>query len=152
MSPFTRSSCYCIFWQCDREKAAPLQAATLALLAPIRPSTQPILGINHVKGSTLRDVRIKTPIANLDSKLGGWPVTQGLNVGFFRPGLAWKPRLWLGLWGLRLSKTPGRAKAKVRGLALAWSGFRPWLFQSQAKPRLDGFELGRQYFVTKMYV
>jgi hypothetical protein len=49
----------------------------------------------------------------------------------FRPGLAQKPRLWLGPRGLWLSQTPGRAKAIVRGLALAWPGFRPGLFQSR---------------------
>ena len=39
--------------------------------------------------------------------LSGW----GCGVGLFRPGLAWKPRLWLGLWGLRLSRSIGQAKA-----------------------------------------
>ena len=41
-------------------------------------------------------------------------------IGMFWPSLAWKPRLWLGLWGLWLSKSLGRAKATVRGLA--WPG------------------------------
>ena len=53
-----------------------------------------------------------------------------LRVGLFRPGLAWKPRLWLGLSGLWLSQPSGRAKAIGNGLALAWPGFRPRLFKA----------------------
>jgi hypothetical protein len=40
----------------------------------------------------------------------------------FRPGLAQKPRLWLGLSRLRLSQMLGRAKAANHGLALARLG------------------------------
>ena len=40
----------------------------------------------------------------------------------FRPGLAQKPRLWLGLRWLRLSGEMGQAKATTHGLALAWLG------------------------------
>ena len=49
----------------------------------------------------------------------------------FRPGLVWKPRLWLGLSRLWLSQIPGRAKAIDQSLALAWPGLRPQLFQSR---------------------
>ena len=52
------------------------------------------------------------------------------SLGLFRPGLAWKPRLWLGLRGLRLFKSSGRAKASGKGLALAWPGFGPRLFKA----------------------
>jgi hypothetical protein len=40
----------------------------------------------------------------------------------FRPGLASKPRLWLGLRRLWLSQHTGQAKALNQGLALAWPG------------------------------
>jgi len=40
----------------------------------------------------------------------------------FRPSLASKPWLWLGLRRLRLSQTPGQAKAIKQGLAPAWPG------------------------------
>jgi hypothetical protein len=40
----------------------------------------------------------------------------------FRPGLAQKPRLWLGFGGLRLCENLGRAKAATGGLAPAWLG------------------------------
>ena len=40
----------------------------------------------------------------------------------FRPGLASKPRLWLGLRRLWLSQHTGQAKAVNQGLALAWPG------------------------------
>ena len=62
-----------------------------------------------------------------ESSLG---VGLGIIIGLFRPGLAWKPRLWLGLRGLQLSKSSGRAKASEKGLALAWPGFRPRLFKA----------------------
>jgi hypothetical protein len=38
-------------------------------------------------------------------------------IVLFRPGLAWKPRLWPGLRRLRLSKFPGQAQAVNSGLA-----------------------------------
>ena len=41
----------------------------------------------------------------------------------FRPGLAWKPRLWPGLRRLRLSKSRGQAQAVNNGLA--WLGLGP---------------------------
>ena len=41
----------------------------------------------------------------------------------FRPGLAWKPRLWPGFWQLRLSKSAGRARAINDGWL--WLGFGP---------------------------
>ena len=53
-----------------------------------------------------------------------------MNLGLFWPSLAWKPRLWLGLSGLWLSQSSGRAKAIGNGLALAWPGFRPRLFKA----------------------
>ena len=40
----------------------------------------------------------------------------------FRPGLAQKPQLWLGLSWLWLSQKLGRAKAATHGLALARLG------------------------------
>jgi len=40
----------------------------------------------------------------------------------FRPGLASKPWLWPGFRRLRLSGSPGRAKAPTDGLAWAWPG------------------------------
>ena len=43
----------------------------------------------------------------------------------FRPGLAWKPWLWLGLTRLRLCQTSGQAKATNHGLAPAWPGLGP---------------------------
>jgi len=41
----------------------------------------------------------------------------------FRPGLAWKPRLWPGFWRLWLSKSAGRARAVNDGWL--WLGFGP---------------------------
>jgi len=40
----------------------------------------------------------------------------------FRPGLAWIPRLWLGLYRLWLSQILSRAKGNGLGLAPAWPG------------------------------
>jgi hypothetical protein len=65
----------------------------------------------------------------------GMLVLNDSDLGMFRPGLAWKPRLWLGLSRLWLSQIPGRAKAIDQSPALAWPGFRPRLFQSR-QPRL----------------
>ena len=58
-------------------------------------------------------------MSSLDHCSQTWIV---LYVVMFRPGLAQKPRLWLGFWGLRLCETLGRAKAATGGLALAWLG------------------------------
>jgi hypothetical protein len=43
-------------------------------------------------------------------------------VMMFRPGLAPKPRLWLGLRWLWPAQDLGQAKAATHGLALAWPG------------------------------
>jgi hypothetical protein len=51
-----------------------------------------------------------------------------VHVVLFRPGLASKPRLWLGLRRLRLSQTLGQAKAVNHGLALAWPGLGPGFY------------------------
>ena len=76
-----------------------------------------------------------------------------LQLGLFRPGLAWKPRLWLGLRRLWLPQPPGRAKAIGNGLALAWPGFRPRLFKAAHPgpgPWLSGF--GTQCRATRANV
>lgn len=56
------------------------------------------------------------------------------NLVFFQPGLAWKPRLWLGLRGLWLSHIMSRAKAVTHGLALAWLGLGRGLHVYRTKP------------------
>ena len=48
-----------------------------------------------------------------------------LKLGLFRPGLAWKPRLWLVFTWLRLCQTSSKAKATNHGLAPAWPGLGP---------------------------
>jgi hypothetical protein len=50
-------------------------------------------------------------------------------IVMFRPGLAQKPRLWLGLKRLWLSQNLGRAKAPTDGLALARLGPSPGFWQ-----------------------
>jgi hypothetical protein len=54
-------------------------------------------------------------------------VSAGLNtsIGWARPGLAWKPRLWPGLRRLWLCQTSGQAKAAIH--SLAWPRPRPRL-------------------------
>ena len=59
----------------------------------------------------------KIPAPSLLQRTG----TRRLLV-LFRPGLACKPRLWLGLRRLWLSPMPGQAKAVNDSLALAWLG------------------------------
>ena len=71
-----------------------------------------------------------TPIQNHSEELERSSAKPGLSarvlcIVLFRPGLAWKPRLWLGLRGLWLHQTSGQAKAANQGLALAWLGLGP---------------------------
>ena len=66
--------------------------------------------------------RSTSPRHMLPRKGSGYGISS---IVLFRPGLAWKPWLWLGLRGLWLHQTLGQAKAANQGLALAWLGLGP---------------------------
>jgi hypothetical protein len=59
-------------------------------------------------------------MVELECDRNGLPTVQVIVL--FRPGLAWKPRLWPGLRRLWLPQTSGQAKAATHGLAQAWPG------------------------------